>query len=124
LHSLACLSEAAGTASSTVIAAVCLSVCQAAIQCLSGRDRCFPSVIQGVLIRRTKDSRINGEPAVKLPPRELQLLKQEFSGEERDFYTRLHLESKAKLTVRHRTVRAGAAQQLLNVADLINVGVA
>jgi hypothetical protein len=39
---------------------------------------------QAILLRRTKLSTINGEPIVKLPPREQNLVKQEFTEQVRD----------------------------------------
>ncbi len=44
---------------------------------------------------------IDGEPVVKLPPRELSLVKQQFSKQEQSFYAQLQKESAAKFKV-HR----------------------
>ncbi len=42
---------------------------------------------------------IDGEPVVKLPPRELSLVKQQFSKQEQTFYAELQKESAAKFKV-------------------------
>jgi SNF2 family DNA or RNA helicase len=54
---------------------------------------------QGMLLRRTKASKIDGRPVVELPPRHQTLLQSNFSSEERTFYTQLQAETSAKLKV-------------------------
>ncbi|GLI60468.1 hypothetical protein VaNZ11_002626 [Volvox africanus] len=51
------------------------------------------AVLQTVLLRRTKQSKINGEPIIKLPAREQQLIKVKFSGPEAAFYRQVQAES-------------------------------
>ncbi|GIM06399.1 hypothetical protein Vretimale_10704 [Volvox reticuliferus] len=51
------------------------------------------AVLQTVLLRRTKQSKINGEPIIKLPAREQQLLKVKFSAPEAAFYRQVQAES-------------------------------
>jgi hypothetical protein len=41
----------------------------------------FFQLSQGVLLRRTKATTINDEPIVKIPPRDQQLVQQEFTRE-------------------------------------------
>lgn len=48
-----------------------------------------PCAGQAVLLRRTKQSTINGEPIIKLPGREQALAQQTFSKAEAAFYTRV-----------------------------------
>lgn len=56
--------------------------------------------VQPVLLRRTKSSTIDGEPVVKLPPREQQLVRKAFSMSEQKFYDQVQAESMQKLKVR------------------------
>lgn len=56
-------------------------------------------LLQPVLLRRTKGSTIDGEPVVKLPPREQQLVCKAFSASEQRFYDQLQQESMQKLKV-------------------------
>ena len=53
--------------------------------------------VQPVLLRRTKSSTIDGEPVVKLPPREQQLVRKAFSHSEQQFYDEVQAESMQKL---------------------------
>lgn len=55
--------------------------------------------VQPVLLRRTKGSTIDGEPVVKLPPREQQLVRKAFSMSEQKFYDQVQAESMQKLKV-------------------------
>ena len=52
-----------------------------------------------MLLRRTKGSTIDGEPVVKLPPREQQLVRKAFSMSEQRFYDQVQAESMQKLKV-------------------------
>lgn len=56
--------------------------------------------MQPVLLRRTKSSTIDGEPVVKLPPREQLLVRKAFSLSEQQFYDQVQAESMQKLKVR------------------------
>ncbi|GLC43495.1 hypothetical protein PLESTM_001479400 [Pleodorina starrii] len=51
------------------------------------------AVLQAVLLRRTKQSTINGEPIIKLPGREQQLIQVKFSGPEAAFYRQVQADS-------------------------------
>lgn len=53
--------------------------------------------MQAVLLRRTKSSTIDGEPVVKLPPREQQLVRKAFSMSEQKFYDQVQAESMQQL---------------------------
>lgn len=55
--------------------------------------------MQPVLLRRTKSSTIDGEPVVKLPPREQLLVRKAFSLSEQKFYDQVQAESMQKLKV-------------------------
>ncbi|KAL8511434.1 hypothetical protein ACS0TY_018008 [Phlomoides rotata] len=54
------------------------------------------AVLKTIMLRRTKGTRIDGEPIINLPPKIIQLRKIEFSKEERDFYSRLEADSRAQ----------------------------
>lgn len=52
------------------------------------------SILQAVMLRRTKATTIDGQPIVSLPPRIVSLCQTEFSPEERSFYTCLEAASR------------------------------
>ncbi|XP_020591599.1 helicase-like transcription factor CHR28 isoform X2 [Phalaenopsis equestris] len=52
------------------------------------------AVLRVVLLRRTKDTRINGEAIIKLPPKSICLKEVDFSHEERAFYMKLEADSR------------------------------
>ncbi|KAL6659399.1 hypothetical protein ACP70R_003439 [Stipagrostis hirtigluma subsp. patula] len=52
------------------------------------------TVLRIVLLRRTKETLINGEPIIKLPPKTINLNKVDFSQEERSFYLTLEERSR------------------------------
>ncbi|XP_062192955.1 helicase-like transcription factor CHR28 isoform X2 [Phragmites australis] len=52
------------------------------------------TVLRIVLLRRTKETLINGEPIIKLPPKTINLNKVDFSQEERSFYLMLEERSR------------------------------
>lgn len=54
------------------------------------------SILEGILLRRTKDQRINNVPIVSLPPRIVKLRPFAFREEENDFYQALYDQSKTK----------------------------
>jgi len=56
------------------------------------------------LLRRKKDSMLDGEKLIDLPEKEVQLIKLEFSEEERDIYQMVEARSQAKF---NRYLRAG-----------------
>jgi DNA repair protein RAD5 len=54
------------------------------------------SILECILLRRTKDQRINNVPIVSLPPRIVKLRPYSFREEENDFYQALYDQSKTK----------------------------
>lgn len=54
------------------------------------------NVISELVIRRTKDKKINGQRIVMLPPKRIQLIELEFSAAEEQFYKSLYSYSKSK----------------------------
>ena len=55
--------------------------------------------MQGVLLRRAKGSRLDGEPIVELPARQVELVKLHFSAAERAAYDELQRSSMTQLKV-------------------------
>ncbi|CAK7350660.1 unnamed protein product [Dovyalis caffra] len=58
--------------------------------------RKLQAVLKTVMLRRTKGTLLDGEPIINLPPKVVQLKKVDFTEEERDFYTRLEIDSRAQ----------------------------
>ncbi|CAL5025297.1 unnamed protein product [Urochloa decumbens] len=56
------------------------------------------TVLRIVLLRRTKETLLDGEPIIKIPPKTIQLSKIDFTKEERAFY--LNLEGSARKTLK------------------------
>ncbi len=56
--------------------------------------------MQGVLLRRTKGSTLNGEPIVELPARQVEVVRLHFSAGERAAYDELQRSSMSQLKVR------------------------
>eukprot|EP00210_Caulerpa_lentillifera_P000203 g198.t1 len=62
-----------------------------------GFDR-LRTILKGVLLRRTKNSKIDGHPIVQLPDKELNLIKTNLSEKEFEFYEKIQSEIKSELT--------------------------
>ena len=60
---------------------------------------------QGMLLRRTKATRIDGQPVVDLPERRVVLRRIAFSPPERSYYDDLQKESASQLRVHAQTIR-------------------
>ena len=56
-------------------------------------------ITQGIILRRTKQSKIDGEPVVRLPPRLHRMACPQFSPAEQEFYERIEREATAKVKV-------------------------
>ncbi|CAG8470192.1 11603_t:CDS:10 [Dentiscutata heterogama] len=52
------------------------------------------TVLRGFLLRRTKDSKLDGKPLLVLPEKTVSFVKQEFSRDEREFYDALEKRSR------------------------------
>ncbi|KII90213.1 hypothetical protein PLICRDRAFT_53299 [Plicaturopsis crispa FD-325 SS-3] len=61
-------------------------------------------ILKPLLLRRTKGSTIEGEPILKLPPKDIELVKLEFSEEERDLYDSFEKRANIRLS---KFIRAG-----------------
>ncbi|KAL5216115.1 hypothetical protein ABZP36_007516 [Zizania latifolia] len=71
------------------------------IKCPISRDatrgyKKLQAVLKVVMLRRTKETLIDGEPIIKLPPKTIQLSKIDFTQEERSFYMMLEEGSREK----------------------------
>ncbi|KAK7047584.1 hypothetical protein VNI00_006352 [Paramarasmius palmivorus] len=44
------------------------------------------AILAPILLRRTKDSQLEGEPLLRLPPKDIEVVKLQFSDDERDIY--------------------------------------
>ncbi|KAJ7058180.1 SNF2 family DNA-dependent ATPase [Mycena amicta] len=61
-------------------------------------------ILKPLMLRRTKQSTLEGEPILKLPPKEIELVKLRFSDEEREIYDTFEKRTKIRL---NRFIRAG-----------------
>jgi SNF2 family DNA or RNA helicase len=62
------------------------------------------TIMQTFLLRRRKDSMLDGKKLIELPEKEVKLIKLEFSKEEREIYQMVEARSQAKF---NRYLRAG-----------------
>ncbi|KAJ3930944.1 MAG: SNF2 family DNA-dependent ATPase [Lentinula lateritia] len=64
------------------------------------------AILAPLLLRRTKNSTLEGEPILKLPPKEIQLVKLDFSVDERECYDSFEKQSKIRLNkfIKERTL--------------------
>ncbi|GJZ94134.1 helicase [Tanacetum coccineum] len=53
-------------------------------------------ILQTIMLRRTKGTRLKGEPIISLPPKTIMLKKVDFTAEERGFYQSLEAEARAQ----------------------------
>ncbi|KAL8153806.1 hypothetical protein V2J09_011566 [Rumex salicifolius] len=51
-------------------------------------------VLRTVMLRRTKDTKINGQPIINLPPKKVHIRSKEFTLEERKFYSELEADTR------------------------------
>ncbi|XP_059440688.1 helicase-like transcription factor CHR28 isoform X6 [Corylus avellana] len=58
--------------------------------------RKLQAILKTIMLRRTKNTLLDGEPIINLPPKSIELKKVEFSEEERNFYSRLEADSRAQ----------------------------
>ncbi|KAJ6476379.1 SNF2 family DNA-dependent ATPase [Mycena sanguinolenta] len=61
-------------------------------------------ILKPLLLRRTKNSTLEGKPILSLPPKDIELVKLQFSDEEREIYDLFEKRSKIRL---NRFIRAG-----------------
>lgn len=76
------------------------------------------AVLNGVLLRRTKDSKIDGIPIVELPEKKHKAIQVEFSPEERAFYDSMYNQAKSVLS-QLRSSNGGAAPNYANMLWLL-----
>ncbi|KAJ2925510.1 hypothetical protein H1R20_g11584, partial [Candolleomyces eurysporus] len=77
-------------------------------------------ILKPLLLRRTKDSDLEGKPILQLPPKEIELVRLEFSREERDLYNSFEQRTKVKLNkfIRERTLLKNHAAVLVMILRL------
>ncbi|KAF7320877.1 SNF2 family DNA-dependent ATPase [Mycena chlorophos] len=61
-------------------------------------------ILKPLMLRRTKNSTLEGEPILKLPPKDIKLVKLRFSDEEREIYDSFEKKTKIRL---NKFLRAG-----------------
>ncbi|GAB2284978.1 hypothetical protein Dimus_019433 [Dionaea muscipula] len=54
------------------------------------------AILRAVMLRRTKDTLLNGVPIISLPPKNVELQRINFTPEERSFYAKLETESRKR----------------------------
>ncbi|ESK86005.1 snf2 family dna-dependent atpase [Moniliophthora roreri MCA 2997] len=55
------------------------------------------AILSPILLRRTKDSELEGEPLLKLPPKDIEVVMLQFSEDERDIYENFEKTSKTRI---------------------------
>nr|GEV46580.1 helicase-like transcription factor CHR28 [Tanacetum cinerariifolium] len=69
------------------------------------------------MIRRTKDTVIDGQPIITLPPKTIKLSSVDFSTEERDFYSKLEADSCSQFKSLPRETQVN----MLNTLETLNI---
>ncbi|KAF7297138.1 SNF2 family DNA-dependent ATPase [Mycena indigotica] len=72
-------------------------------------------VLRPLMLRRTKNSTLEGEPILKLPNKDIQLVKLRFSDEEREIYDTFERRTKIRL---NRFIRAGTVVKKVMILRL------
>lgn len=62
------------------------------------------AILKPILLRRTKNSTLEGEPLLKLPPKEIEIVKLQFSHDEREIYDNFEHSTKLQL---NKFIKAG-----------------
>ncbi|KAF7095986.1 hypothetical protein CFC21_098015 [Triticum aestivum] len=75
------------------------------------------TVLRIVLLRRTKETKINGEPIINLPPKTIKLQKVDFTKEERAFY--LTLEERSRQQFKEYAAAGTVKQNYANILLLL-----
>ncbi|KAF5843373.1 P-loop containing nucleoside triphosphate hydrolase protein [Dunaliella salina] len=70
-------------------------------------------VLQAILLRRTKSTKLGDEPIVNLPPREQELIQPEFTAQEADFYKTVQEDGMRALE--QNTKENGGKEQYVNM---------
>ncbi|KAG6836974.1 hypothetical protein H0H93_016927 [Arthromyces matolae] len=78
------------------------------------------AILKPILLRRTKDSFLEGKPILDLPPKSIEIVNLEFSKEERDVYDSFEKQTKIKLNkfIRERTLVKNHAFVLVMILRL------
>ncbi|KAI0743255.1 SNF2 family N-terminal domain-containing protein [Irpex lacteus] len=62
-------------------------------------------ILQPIILRRTKDSQLEGKPILELPPKHVEIVRLEFSPDERELYE--HIQRRAQIQL-NRYIRNGS----------------
>ncbi|KAF9040113.1 SNF2 family N-terminal domain-containing protein [Panaeolus papilionaceus] len=62
------------------------------------------AILKPLLLRRTKNSKLNGEPLLKLPPKEIDIVQLQFTPDEREIYS--HIEGISQMKI-NRFIKDG-----------------
>ncbi|KDQ23736.1 hypothetical protein PLEOSDRAFT_1048309 [Pleurotus ostreatus PC15] len=78
------------------------------------------AILEPLILRRTKNSTLEGEPILQLPPKDIELCMLEFSEEERDLYDSFEKRSKIRLSkfIKERTLVKNHAVVLVMILRL------
>ncbi|RDB23958.1 putative ATP-dependent helicase C23E6.02 [Hypsizygus marmoreus] len=78
------------------------------------------AILKPILLRRTKDSTLEGKPILELPPKSIEMVKLQFSEEERDLYDSFEKRTKIRLNkfIRERTLISNHAAVLVMILRL------
>ncbi|KAG9217670.1 hypothetical protein CCMSSC00406_0003641 [Pleurotus cornucopiae] len=78
------------------------------------------AILEPLVLRRTKNSTLEGEPILQLPPKDIELCMLEFSEEERDLYDSFEKRSKIRLSkfIKERTLVKNHAIVLVMILRL------
>ncbi|KAF5325961.1 hypothetical protein D9611_000760 [Ephemerocybe angulata] len=77
-------------------------------------------ILKPLLLRRTKNSMLEGKPILELPPKEIELVKLQFSREERELYDHIEKNTTIRLNkfIRERTLLKNYSEVLVMILRL------
>ncbi|KAF8921264.1 SNF2 family N-terminal domain-containing protein [Mucidula mucida] len=81
------------------------------------------AILQPILLRRTKDSELEGQPILRLPKKDIEITTLKFSPDERELYTSFETSSKIRLNkyIREGTIMKNHAAVLVMILRLRQV---
>lgn len=65
------------------------------------------AVLRKVMLRRTKESTINGKRILQLPPKTIEMVELDFTPEEREIYTSIETKARIKVNKWHKAGECG-----------------
>ncbi|EAU87720.1 hypothetical protein CC1G_08756 [Coprinopsis cinerea okayama7 len=81
------------------------------------------AILKPLILRRTKNSTLEGKPILNLPPKDIEIVKLQFSPDEREVYDSFEKSTKIRLNkfIRERTLLKNHAQVLVMILRLRQV---